>query len=394
MVSRIHVVFRYRCFDWSLKDGFTTSDLRNSRQCNWYISPSYYCKDWDPLSGSITYSPPFLFTRSSLFPSLLPFLSFFQTESGRDFGREDSGFLAPLNARAWTREISTTGSLDLQAHGILMDLESMVRSLERGILMISSNIYKCGLRFVTAPCLTLVLRIQEVRLRWLLVLYDFERGFQFLKFDSLEWGDKIRMALDITCGLKCLHSKKIIHRDLHSKNILVNNGRLLIADFGLSKHLTDATSNSTGNRTGITEYIDPRCFRDFKYVRREKSDIYSLGILLWEITSGRPPFHDDNVSQAQDDSEQSNLRYHIGHLNLREKPIDGTPLEYQQLYQKCWDGDPEKRPDVNQVYNEILCQYNADDIHEKHEDFSSSNSHDNLNISSDYSEPYLGSEFD
>ncbi|CAB5356669.1 unnamed protein product [Rhizophagus irregularis] len=159
------------------------------------------------------------------------------------------------------------------------------------------------------------------------------RSYLKVKFDSLEWGDKIRMALDITCGLKCLHSKKIIHRDLHSKNILVNNGRLLIADFGLSKHLTDATSNSMGNRTGITE----------------------------------------------------------------EKPIDGTPLEYQQLYQKCWDGDPEKRPDVNQVYNEILCQYNADDIHEKHEDFSSSNSsnsHDNLNISSDYSEPYLGSEFD
>ncbi|CAB4373882.1 unnamed protein product [Rhizophagus irregularis] len=62
-------------------------------------------------------------------------------KSGRDFGREDSGFLAPLNARAWTREIS------------------MVRSLD------AWNFNKCGLRFVTAPCLTLVLRIQEVRLR-------------------------------------------------------------------------------------------------------------------------------------------------------------------------------------------------------------------------------------
>ncbi|CAB5356675.1 unnamed protein product [Rhizophagus irregularis] len=61
-------------------------------------------------------------------------------KSGRDFGREDSGFLAPLK-RAWTREIS------------------MVRSLD------AWNFNKCGLRFVTAPCLTLVLRIQEVRLR-------------------------------------------------------------------------------------------------------------------------------------------------------------------------------------------------------------------------------------
>ncbi|CAB5382491.1 unnamed protein product [Rhizophagus irregularis] len=86
-------------------------------------------------------------------------------KSGRDFGREDSGFLAPLNARAWTREIS------------------MVRSLD------AWNFNKCGLRFVTAPCLTLVLRIQEVRLRWLLVLYDFERGFQFVSclLDRLTW---------------------------------------------------------------------------------------------------------------------------------------------------------------------------------------------------------------
>ncbi|CAB4485546.1 unnamed protein product [Rhizophagus irregularis] len=85
-------------------------------------------------------------------------------KSGRDFGREDSGFLAPLK-RAWTREIS------------------MVRSLD------AWNFNKCGLRFVTAPCLTLVLRIQEVRLRWLLVLYDFERGFQFVSclLDRLTW---------------------------------------------------------------------------------------------------------------------------------------------------------------------------------------------------------------
>ncbi|CAB4402686.1 unnamed protein product [Rhizophagus irregularis] len=54
-----------------------------------------------------------LFTRGSAFrKKVFP--------SGRDFGRKDSGFLAPLNARAWTREISTTGSLDLQAHGILI----------------------------------------------------------------------------------------------------------------------------------------------------------------------------------------------------------------------------------------------------------------------------------
>jgi serine/threonine protein kinase len=167
----------------------------------------------------------------------------------------------------------------------------------------------------------------------------------------------------------------------------VNDGRLLIADFGLSKQLTDVTSNSTGNRTGIVEYIDPQCFKDHKYVRREKSDIYSLGVLLWEITSGRPPFHTDNVSQDDTDPDQSNLRYHISRENLREEPIEGTPLEYQQLYQKCWDDDPGKRPDINQVYNEILSQNNAINTHENHED--SPETCEILNEESGYSELYL-----
>ncbi|RGB34758.1 kinase-like domain-containing protein, partial [Rhizophagus diaphanus] len=73
------------------------------------------------------------------------------------------------------------------------------------------------------------------------------------------------MALDITSGLNFLHSKEIIHRDLHSKNILVNNGRLLIADFGLSKKLAEVTTNSIGNKKGITQYIDPQCFKNRKY---------------------------------------------------------------------------------------------------------------------------------
>ncbi|PKY24723.1 kinase-like protein [Rhizophagus irregularis] len=194
------------------------------------------------------------------------------------------------------------------------------------------------------------------------------------KFDSLQWENKIQMALDITCGLLCLHLRNIIHRDLHSKNILVNDGKLLIADFGLSKQLTEVTSNSTSNRMGIIEYVEPQCIKCVNYVKDKRSDVYSLGVLLWEITSGRPPFCT---------VERDMLGYHISHENLREEPIEGTPLEYQQLYQKCWDGDPEKRPKINQIYKEILSQSNVNDISEQSEDSLVNNdSFDNLNIQS------------
>ncbi|CAB5199829.1 unnamed protein product [Rhizophagus irregularis] len=127
---------------------------------------------------------------------------------------------------------------------------------------------------------------------------------EFLKdnFKFLQWNDKIQMALDIVCGLKCLHFKQIIHRDLHAKNILVNDNRLMIADFGTSKQLSESMTSST-----------------------------------------------------------TSLGSHISYQNLREKPIEGTPLKYQQLYEKCWNGDPDLRPNVDEVYD-ILFKLKTDEF--------------------------------
>ncbi|CAB4426615.1 unnamed protein product [Rhizophagus irregularis] len=169
---------------------------------------------------------------------------------------------------------------------------------------------------------------------------------EYLKnnFKFLEWSDKIQMSLDIVCGLKYLHSKQIIHRDLHAKNILVNNNRLMIADFGTSKQLSESSSNSTNstaNGLGMPEYNEPQLFKIINYKKDKKSDIYSLGVLLWEISSGRSPF--PGYSRIV-------LGSHISYLDLREEPVKGTPLEYQQLYQKCWNGDPDLRPDIEEVH--------------------------------------------
>ncbi|GBB84910.1 hypothetical protein RclHR1_01150014 [Rhizophagus clarus] len=204
------------------------------------------------------------------------------------------------------------------------------------------------------------------------------RNYLKKKSTSLKWNDKIQMALDITSGLKFLHSKEIIHRDLHSKNILVNNGKLLIADLGLSKKLAEVATNSKGNMYGMIEYVEPQCFKNIKYKKDKKSDIYSLGVLLWEISSGRPPFSDCS----------RNLLSHYIEKGNREEPFEGTPPKYQELYQKCWDGESESRPDIEEVH-EILSQLNIDlqpqpNIHNINDKSNSNfNDNDDLTISTD-----------
>ena len=114
---------------------------------------------------------------------------------------------------------------------------------------------------------------------------------------------------------------------------MVHNGQIKIADFGLSK-IRDEISSNSSRVLGHTAYVDPQCFQDEEYTRNEKSDIYALGVLFWELTSGKPPF--ENVK-----SYLIPMRIKNGN---RENAIDGTPSEYIKLYTQCWDEDPEKRP--------------------------------------------------
>ncbi|KAF0403896.1 kinase-like protein [Gigaspora margarita] len=170
------------------------------------------------------------------------------------------------------------------------------------------------------------------------------REYLKINFPMLEWADKLRMAREISDGLEFLHNNDIIHRDLHSKNILVHDEKLLISDFGLSKDETSKTSSASVH--GMQAYIDPQCLENVSYKRSKKSDIYSFGVILWEISSGRLPF------QSLPKTPYA-IIIHVS-KGGREKPVEGTPDSYIQLYKKCWNDDPNKRPELEEIQENLL----------------------------------------
>ncbi|KAF0535458.1 kinase-like protein [Gigaspora margarita] len=132
--------------------------------------------------------------------------------------------------------------------------------------------------------------------------------------------------------------------DLHSMNVLLNDGVALITDFGVSKQLDDNSKiTSASSCLGRPAYIEPKCCIDSNYKRNEKSDIYSLGVLFWELTSGIQPFHD-----------LSNIVIYAKIVaNAREKEIPKTPINYVNLYKKCWDTEPYNRPTLEEILEEL-----------------------------------------
>ncbi|CAG8473780.1 8100_t:CDS:2 [Paraglomus occultum] len=125
-----------------------------------------------------------------------------------------------------------------------------------------------------------------------------------------------------------------------SGNILVHMGTAKLADFGCSSELT--AMMPTSNHVGKTAYMDPK-ITDRAYKRGKKSDIYSLGILLWEIASGERPYKD---------VEQEMIMFYVMQGNRPESALE-RPKEYVSLYSQCWDGDPDKRPDCEEVYERL-----------------------------------------
>ncbi|EXX68456.1 uncharacterized protein OCT59_028595 [Rhizophagus irregularis] len=163
-------------------------------------------------------------------------------------------------------------------------------------------------------------------------------------FSELDWTDKYQLASQLASAVEFLHEEDIIHRDLHGNNILIHQKSIKLADFGLSKKIVEASSSDASKILGAIPYIDPKKFNDQNYELKKNSDVYSIGVLLWQISSGYKPFY--KVDHG------ANLILSI--LNgKREEIIDGTSDKYSNLYTECWRDEPNKRPNIQEIVSTL-----------------------------------------
>jgi len=165
--------------------------------------------------------------------------------------------------------------------------------------------------------------------------------------EELTWPVRIQIAVDIGYGLAYLHNQGYVHCDLKSLNVLIDdNMRAKLSDFGLSelKKRTLTSSRPTSSRSGgpppgTTRWMAPELFK-LGAQHTMLSDVFSYGMVLWELTSFKMPFQDAPTEYAILDWLWK---------GVRETIPPGTPQPLVEVIQATWEGDPQKRPTPKRV---------------------------------------------
>jgi serine/threonine protein kinase len=165
------------------------------------------------------------------------------------------------------------------------------------------------------------------------------RKFLDESYRKLNWYDKLNCLWIIAYGLNLIHRNELIHRDFHIGNILYEGcKRVYITDMGLCKP-ADYNASENAKIYGNLPYMAPEILRGQSYTKA--ADVYSFGIIMYEVISGLPPYHD------------------VGHDNLltikicqglRPRFNIKVPKLIVHLIKRCLDANQLNRPTANEIY--------------------------------------------
>ncbi|KAI3464760.1 hypothetical protein Pfo_021423 [Paulownia fortunei] len=151
----------------------------------------------------------------------------------------------------------------------------------------------------------------------------------------------LKVAIDVSKGMSYLHQNNIIHRDLKAANLLMDENEVVkIADFGVAR--VQLQSGVMTAETGTYRWMAPEVIEHKPY--NHKADVFSFGIVLWELLTGKVPYAHLTPLQAAVGVVQKGLRPAI--------PRHTHPLVVE-LLERCWQQEPSLRPEFSEII-EIL----------------------------------------
>ncbi|KAL3658553.1 hypothetical protein V7S43_016437 [Phytophthora oleae] len=246
-----------------------------------------------------------------------------------------SGPLSEVYAAIW-RDTKVGVKLLMPREGVVDNLEEAVKNFRREIWVMHAlkhpNIVKLLGASLTQSCYVLIMEYMPNG-----SLYEYLRdAANFFPHQLV-----VTSAFDIALGMAHIHACDVLQRDLKSKNCLLSENLVVkVSDFGLARFRSLQYGPYTW--VGTPFWAAPEVIRHEPY--DEKADVYSYGIVLWELVERKDPY--DNLNAFQ-------VPLQVANEGLR--PADFSrpgPLGLEQLMRQCWDADPEQRPsfaDISQT---------------------------------------------
>ncbi|KAG0248747.1 hypothetical protein DFQ27_000675, partial [Actinomortierella ambigua] len=158
----------------------------------------------------------------------------------------------------------------------------------------------------------------------------------------IDWGQKERIAQEIAAGLAYIHQESILHRDLRSDNVLLTTHMdVKLCDFGLATIKNSSEDPSKDPLRSTLLWMAPELVLAGRPLYSSKSDMYALGMVMWEMAAMcTTPFKDMSSQHAAATAV---------YCGKREQLPGDTPSEYRGWVDLCWKQDPSERPDAINV---------------------------------------------
>lgn len=157
------------------------------------------------------------------------------------------------------------------------------------------------------------------------------------QYGPLAWPQAAAFAAQIASALQHAHNHGIIHRDLKPSNLFfADDGRLILGDFGIARDTHDADITADGITVGTYAYMSPEQICADAAITG-KADLYSLGCVVYEMLTGKPPFTGANFAQIWDQ------HLHKEPAGIRDQGIE-CPTWLEQLVMQLLAKDPQGRP--------------------------------------------------